>query len=170
MVGSGRNELRFLIFNVKCLFFDIMLKLLSISLLLMGYCSFQQAPPRVVRKMTAHRVHEVYNGIGTDSLINFKGKKYFVNWIEDYDESSKLIKFSIWKPLGYLAFSEKNVIHAQKFQKDYGLRDTLAYRKLKDDKVLLNSVVYTIKGKEKDRLYLVRSSEKEKLYILEFKL
>lgn len=154
---------------VKCLFFDIMLKLLSISLLLMGYCCFQQNPPRVVKKMTAHRVHEVYNGIGTDSLINFKGKKYFVNWIEDYDESSKLIKFSIWKPLGYLEFSEKNVIHDQKFQKEYRLRDTLAYRKLNDDSVKLNGVVYTVKGKEKDRLYLVRSSEKEKLYILEFK-
>lgn len=119
--------------------------------------------------MTAHIVHPVYNGIGTDSLINFKGKKYFVNWLEDYDESSKFIKFSIWKPLGYLELSEKNIIHAQKFQKYYGLRDTLAYRKLNDDSVKLNGVVYTIKVKEKDRLYLVRSSEKEKLYILEFK-
>lgn len=154
--------------KVKCLFFDIMLKLLSISLLLMGYCCFQQNPPRVFRKMTAHKVHEVYNGIGTDSIIRFKGKKYFVNWIEDYDKKGSLSKFSMWKPLGYLEFFEKDVIHDRKFQQTHGLRDTLEYRMLKENKVQLNGVVYSIKGKDKDRLYLGRSSEKEKLYVLEF--
>jgi hypothetical protein len=118
--------------------------------------------------MTAHTVHEVYNGIGTDSIIRFKGKKYFVNWIEDYDEKGYLSKFSMWKPLGYLEFFEKDVIQGQKFQKTHGLRDTLEYRMLKGNKGQLNGVVYSIKGKDKDRLYLGRSSEKEKLYVLEF--
>lgn len=119
--------------------------------------------------MTAYKVHEVYNGIGTDSIIRFKGNKYFVNWIEDYDEKGSLSKFSMWKPLRYLEFFEKDVIHNRKFQQTHGLRDTLEYRMLKGNKVQLNGLVYSIKGKDKDRLFLGLSSEKEKLYVLEFK-
>ena len=108
-----------------------------------------------------------YNG--GDTIIDYRGKRYAVNLIEDYDDKEALTKVSIFKGLGYLEFDEKNIIHNQKFQEPYQLRDTLEYRRLKNNKVRLNGIVYTIKGKDKDRLYLVRPFQKGDLYVLEFK-
>ncbi|MET4082197.1 hypothetical protein ABIB40_002153 [Pedobacter sp. UYP30] len=91
--------------------------------------------------------------LDTDSIIRYEAKSYLVDLMEDYDKG-KLIKISIWKSLGYLEFTENEVISSKMFRDNYGLSDTLVFKEQKKGRFLINGETYLIRGRENTRLYL----------------
>ena len=122
----------------------------------------------IIKKISAHRIYEGYNVLSTDSIIRYKDKRYLVDVIEDYDES-KLFKVSIWKPMGYLEFSNKDLIRSKKFQKAYELSDTVFFEEQKGGRMLINGRTFYIEKRFKTRMYITNPSHKDKLYVIDYR-
>lgn len=127
--------------------------------------SVSQESKPIIQRISAHQIYEGYNILPTDSIINFENKKFLIHQIEDY-RNGKLMRVSVWKPLGYLDFSEKNVLASKKFLDNHDLCDTLCFAEKSKEKVVINGKTYYSKKKEENRWYLETKPKKGKLYIL----
>ena len=75
----------------------------------------------VLEKIKANKIPDQYYVLETDSVIHFKGKRYLIEFREFFNEN-QFDKIAIWKPLGYLEFSNVEIAKSRKFMQLYNIK------------------------------------------------
>jgi len=129
-----------------------------------------QAKINVLEKIKANKITNPYYVLETDSIIKFKGKRYLMEFREFFIENH-FDKIAIWKPLGYLEFSNVELAKSQKFNEVYNVKPTIQASITDTYHININGKIFLMISRNvklKEIYYFDRKFPKE-LFILKYK-
>ncbi|CAH0304293.1 hypothetical protein SRABI27_04862 [Pedobacter sp. Bi27] len=124
----------------------------------------------VLEKIKANKIPDQYYVLETDSVIHFKGKRYLIEFREFFNEN-QFDKIAIWKPLGYLEFSNVEIAKSRKFMQLYNIKPIIQASITDAYHININGKAFLIISRNvklKEIYYFDRKFPKE-LYILKYK-
>lgn len=124
----------------------------------------------VLEKIKANKIPDPYYVLETDSIIHFKGKRYLIENREFFNEN-QFDKIAIWKPLGYLEFSNAEIGKSRKFMQLYNIKPIIQASITDAYHININGKVFLIISRNvklKEIYYSDRKFSKA-LYILKYK-
>lgn len=123
----------------------------------------------VLEKIKANKIIDAYYVLETDSIIKFKGKRYLMEFREFFNKNH-FDKIAIWKPLGYLEFTNVELAKSKKFFEVYNIKPIIQASIIDPSHINVNGKLFFIISqnlKSKEIYYLDRKFPKE-LYILKY--
>lgn len=137
--------------------------------LIVFFCPEKQI--RVVERASAMLIEPGYYIAESDTTFEFMNRRYVIKTREFFNVDEIINRVAILKPLGYLEFSEGEIISSKKFLDNFGFSRTIKAHIIDDDHISVNKKPFVVKriDRKRKRIFYSPSRKNDTLYYLVYK-